>query len=66
MTLTFDQAKEKADYKQKHEKEMLKLMDNYANKRHKRTMAELKIKLKIAKTETIKQLEINNQERKNG
>ena len=57
MVLTFEQAKEKDEYKHKHKKEMDELKDQYSEKSHTRNMAELNLRLEIAKTELKKQLE---------
>jgi len=57
MVLTFEQTKEKAEYEHKHKKELIELKADYSEKSHKRKMAELNLRLEIAKTELKKQLE---------
>ncbi|GAI52301.1 unnamed protein product [marine sediment metagenome] len=57
MVLTFEQSQEKDKCKHTHKKELDELKDLYSEKLHTRNMAELNIKLKIAKLEFQKQLE---------
>jgi len=68
MVLTFEQAKEKAKYEQEHKITLAELKNQHsenarirAEKSHKERMAELNIRLEIAKIELKKPLAVREQ-----